>query len=157
MEIQTFTTQLGKEAVRIIGEVPTASGFLIVDDEDNVISDRSDYVYLYREDDECKEYTAEEEQIIPTESYYMGDVPPSPIERAISSLNQRVTDITPYEQTKKAYYGEVEKVFYGVPKGNLSVFLDKSVGYTSERIEDRVIIKFDERLTDTVTITVQIQ
>ena len=66
-----------------------------------------------------------------------------------------ITEITPYEQSKKAYYGEIEKVFYGVPSGNLSVFYDGE--YSVNRIEDRVIIKFPARLTETKDITIQIQ
>ena len=158
-KIQTFTTQFGKEAIRIIGDVPTAeNGFLIVDDEDNVISYRSDYTYLYREDDACKEYTAEAEDIIPTECFAMGDVPISPIQRQINSLNQRVTSITPYEQTKKAYYGEIEKIFYGVPDGNISVYFSNNpAAYDIIRVEDRVTIRFTSRLTDNTDITIMVQ
>ena len=162
-KFSTFRTQLGKSAVRIVGDdFPlTDNGFLIVDDDDNTIADASGYKALYREDESCKEYTKEYEEIIPTESYEMGDTPPSGydvLSRRISAVNSRVSDITPYEQTKVGYYGENEKVFYGVPNGNVSVFFDNYEGeYEESRIEDRLTIKFPERLTDMTNITVMVQ
>ena len=154
-KIDTFHTQIGSPAVRITGAPKAENGFKIYNDEDMVV-DMSEYTHLYREEGTVREYTKDEEEIIEAEGF-VSEIPINPIQKQISALNQRVTDITPYEQTKKAYYGEIEKVFYGVPKGNLSVFFDKNVGYTADRVEDRVTIKFDERLEDTVTITVQIQ
>lgn len=159
-KFQTFRTQANKEGIRVIGDCPTANGFLIVDDNDEVVFDRSDYTYLYREDDRCKEYTKEHEEIIPAESYALGtpDNPFSALSRQISAVNNRVTEITPYEQTKTGYYGENEKVFYGVPDGNVSVFFDNYNGeYTVERIEDRLTVKFPARLTDMTSITVMVQ
>lgn len=155
-KFNTFQTQMGNVAVRVIGDIPLAdNGFEIVDDEDNVIGDMSEFTYLYREDDTCKEYTKEAEEIIPTESFYIGDYPVNPIQKQISALNRRVNEITPYEQTKTAYYGETEKVFYNVPDGNVTVFCD--VENTFSRIEDRLIVKFAERLSDTVEITISVQ
>jgi hypothetical protein len=157
-DFQVFTTQMGNNGIRIIGDVPIAEGFLILDDEDNVIADRSDYTYLYREDDKCKEYTAVEEEIIPTECSYMGDVPTSPIQRQISALNNRVSAITPYEASSKAYYGENYKTFYGVPSGNVSVFFDNYNGeYEVSRIEDRLTVTFPERLTDMTNVKIMVQ
>ena len=159
-KFHVFTTQKGNDGIRIIGDVPLANGFLIVDEKDNVIADRSDYTYLYREDDTCKEYTKVAEEIIPTQGFTLG-TPSSPydvLSRRISAVNNRVTDITPYEQTKVGYYGENEKVFYGVPNGNLTIFFDKYDGeYEVSRIEDRLTITFPERLKDMTNITVMIQ
>ena len=160
-KIGTFTTQFGNDAIRIIGEVPLAeNGFLIVDESDNIIADKSEYTYLYREDDTCKEYTEVAEEQIPTQSFYMGDLPPSGydiLSRRISAVNSRVSDITPYEQTKMAYYGENEKVFYGVPDGVLTVTFDNYDGhYTVNRIEDRVTVSFP-RLTNQTNITIVVQ
>lgn len=154
-EISTYPTQLGNTAIKVKSEAPLAEGFLIVDDEDNVISDKSDFIYLYAEDDESKTYTKVEETPIPTECFYNGDVPISPIERQIASLNKRVSDITPYTATQTGYYGEIEKVFYGVPQGNVTVFCD--VENTVSRIEDRLTVKFSESLSDKTEITIMVQ
>lgn len=152
----TFITQLGNSAVRIVGDVPLAeNGFEIVDDEDNVIGDMSEFTYLYREEENVKEYTKVAEEIIPTQSFAMGDYPVSPVQRQISALNRRVSEITPYTATKMGYYGETEKVFYNVPDGNVTVFCDAE--NTFSRIEDRLIVKFAERLSDTVEITISVQ
>ena len=158
VKFNTFITQLGNVAVRIIGDdVPLAqNGFEIVDD-DNVIGDMSEFTYLYREDESCKEYTKVAEEIIPTESFYVGDYPVDPIQKQINALNRRVSEITPFEQTKTAYYGEIEKVFYGVPDGVLNVTFDKYDGeYTVNRIDDRVVVSFP-RLEDKTDITVMVQ
>lgn len=153
-KFQVFKTQFGNDGIRIYGEVPITDGFRIYAD-DELIADKSDFKYLYREDDVCKEYTKVEETPIPTESYAMGDVPVNPIQRQISALNKRISDITPYTQTKYGYYGETEKVFYNVPNGNVTVFCDVDNSIT--RIEDRLIVKFAEKLTDTVEITIMVQ
>lgn len=154
-EISTFPTQLGNTAIKVKSEAPLAEGFLIVDDEDNVISDKSDFIYLYAEDDDSKTYTKVAETPIPTECFASGDVPVNPIQAQISALNRRVTDITPYKATQTGYFGENEKVFYGVPNGNVTVFCD--VENTVSRFEDRLIVRFAERLADTVEITVMVQ
>jgi len=156
----TFQTQMGNTAVRISGDTPTANGFEIVDDNDNVIADCKEYVYLYREDEKCKEYTKVAEEIIPTQSFATGEFPDSPydvLSRRISAVNSRVTQITPYEQSKVGYYGEVEKVFYGVPSGNVSVFFDDYNGeYEIVRAEDRLTVKFPS-LEKQTNITIMVQ
>ena len=157
-KISTFTTQGGQSAVRLTGEVPIANGFLVVDENDNVVSDKSDFTCLYREGEDFVEYTKVAEDIIPTESYYTGNIPVSPIQKQINALNKRVTDITPYTDTKTAYYGELEKVFYGVPQGFITVSFDNFDGeYTLTRIEDRVKIGFDEKLTEQTNVTIMVQ
>ena len=151
----TFTTQFGNEAVRVnSADAPVArNGFLLLNSKEEVIADRSDFTNLYREDGAIKEYTSVAEEIVPTEGT-QDPVPTNPIVRALSNLNNRITAITPYEQTKTAYYGEVEKVFYGVPNGVLTVNMDGE--YTVERVEDRVYVRF-ERLTETKDITITVQ
>ena len=156
----TFITQLGNSAVRIVGDVPLAeNGFEIVDDNDNVIGDMSEFTYLYREEDNCKEYTKVAEEIIPTQSFATG-VPESAFDvlsKRISAVNSRVSEITPFEQTKTAYYGEIEKVFYGVPDGVLNVTFDKYDGeYSISRIDDRVTVSFP-RLTEQTNISLMVQ
>lgn len=152
---ESFTTQFGNTAIRVISDAPTAEGFLIVDDNDKVVSDKSDFVYLYREDERCKEYTQVEEEPIPTQSFYVGSEP-SPIQRQINALNNRVNQLTPYTASQIGYYGETEKVFYGVPMGNVSVFFDGYSGdYSKSRIEDRLTVSFDALSAETqITISV---
>lgn len=70
---------------------------------------------------------------------------------------QGISNITPYTATQTAYYGESEKVFYGVPDGNITVFWDNYNGdYAVERIADRIVVSFDA-LTDNATISIMIQ
>ena len=163
IKFHSFTTQFGNDAIRIISnEAPLAqNGFLIVDEDDNVISDRSEYVYLYREDDQCKEYTKIPEEIIPAENKAMGDIPESPyskLSHRISSVDGKVNEITPFEETKKAYYGEKEKTFYDVPNGNVSIFFDNYEGdHKTSRIGNRFIVSFPEKLEKATNITVMVQ
>ena len=154
-----FTTQNGQTGVRITGDTPLADGFEIYD-EDTLVADGKDYTYLYREEENVKEYTKEAEEIIPTQSFASGDIPDSAFDvlsRRISAVNSRVTQITPYEQTKTAYFGEIEKVFYGVPDGVLNVTFDKYDGeYSISRIDDRVTVSFP-RLTEQTNISLMVQ
>ena len=155
--ISPFTSQHGYNAVRFIGEeIPTTDkGFKYYDDNDELISDLSEYIYEYRQNEYCVQ-----EDII--ELPKGSDVPLSPssfdvINNRINQLNNQVSDITPFEETKKGYYGEIEKVFYGVPQGNTTVFFDNYNGeYTVNRVEDRLTIRFPERLKDMVTISVMV-
>lgn len=63
----------------------------------------------------------------------------------------------PYTETKIAYYGESEKVFYNVPSGNLSVFFDNYNGnYFTNHIDNRLTVSFDT-LTEATQITISIQ
>ena len=149
------TTQMGRPLLRIVSsDAPVATnGFVLWNDDESKSGDKSDYKYLYREDGNVKEYTTEPEEIIPASGFISG-VPENPITVALSNLNRRVTEITPYIATKKAYFGENEKVFYGVPNGVLTVHMDGE--YTVERIEDRVYVRF-ERLAETKEITITVQ
>ena len=152
---ETCTSQKGNPVVRVISaDAPVATnGFILYTDDEEMSFDRSDYKYLYRIEGDTKEYTTEAEEVVPTESYKTG-IPTNPIAQQFANVNRRITAITPYEQSKKAYFGEIEKVFYGVPKGVLSVHMDGE--YSVERIEDMVRIKF-ERLEETKDITIVVQ
>lgn len=157
VSISPFTTQHGYSAIRFIGEdIPeTDKGFKLYNDKDEVISDFSDYKYLYR----SNEYSTEHDEII----YPKGSdtpLPPSAIDRVnsrISQVNSKVNDITPYEETKKAFYGEIEKVFYNVPEGNTTIFFDNYDGeYEVSRIENRLTVIFADRLKDMTNVTVMV-
>lgn len=158
VEIESFTTQHMNKAVRFIGdEIPsTNKGFKMYDDNDEEILDLSAYIYEYKPN----EYSIEEEEI---QSPIGNNEPLGPsdydrINKRINDLNNKVNYLTPYEETKKAYYGENEKVFYGVPLGNLSVFFSNYTGeYTVQRISDRLVILFPDRLQDMTDITIMVQ
>ena len=77
----------------------------------------------------------------------------------VDDTSNGVTAITPYTETKTAYYGETLKTFYDVPQGNVNITFDNFNGeYTYEREEDRLYITFNEPLEVTQTnITISIQ
>lgn len=155
VSVKPFTTQHGANAIRFVGdEMPTTDkGFKYYDDEDNEIADYSDYTYEYRHNEYSDAY---DEIVYPVGS----DAPlkPSPIDVRLSNMSRQISAITPYEQSKTAYYGEIEKVFYGVPSGNVSVFFDNYDGaYDIVRVEDRVTITFPERLADMTNINISVQ
>lgn len=81
----------------------------------------------------------------------------TPIVGKVDSTANQVDAITPYTETKTAYFGETEKVFYGVPSGNMSVFFTNYNGdYSTSRVNDRVTISFDA-LNEQTDITIMIQ
>ena len=154
--LMPFKTQHGNQGIRVYDVPETDQGFKVYNDDDTVFSDFSAYVYKYRDN----EYTAVEEVIEPATSTYT-QLPPSSYDRLNSKVNRlssQVSEITPYTASKKAYYGEVEKVFYGIPEGETSIFFDNYSGeYFTSRAEDRLVVKFPERLTDTINITIMVQ
>lgn len=158
VSLESFTTQHGNKAIRFIGdEIPTTDkGFRLYDDNDEEVLDLSEYKYEYRQN----EYTVTEEEI---QSPSGNNEPLGPtysdiINKRISDLNTKVNYLTPYEETKKAYYGEKEKTFFNVPSGNVTIFFDSYEGeYITSRIGDRFIISFPETLTKATNITVMVQ
>ena len=81
----------------------------------------------------------------------------TPIVGKVDSTANQVDAITPYTETKTAYFGETEKVFYGVPSGNMSVFFTNYNGdYSTSCVNDRVTISFDA-LTEQTDITIMVQ
>ena len=71
----------------------------------------------------------------------------------IDGARQNISEITPYTETKIGYYGEIEKTFYDVPDGNISVFGLKE--YSIMRIANRISILF-QPLTEQTEITISI-
>ena len=156
--VMPFTSQHGHKGVQFIGEdIPdTDKGFIVYNDDGSVLSDLSEYTYRYA----ANQYTvAEDIPEYPTGS----DAPlqPSAIDRLsgrISRLSSQVQDITPYTDSKMAYYGESEKVFYGVPEGNTSVFFDRyNGGYEVSRIADRLTVTFSDAIIEATNVTIMIQ
>ena len=75
----------------------------------------------------------------------------------ISGVRQNVSEITPYTETKTAYYGDKEITFYNVPQGNVLVqFSNYEGSYSVERESDRLTVSF-EPLTDNTDITITIK
>lgn len=86
VSISPFTTQHGYSAIRFIGEdIPeTDKGFKLYNDKDEVISDFSDYKYIYRQN----EYSTEHDEII----YPKGsDAPLQP--SAYDNLSRRISKV----------------------------------------------------------------
>jgi len=164
-KIHSFTTQLGQNALRVISsEAPLAeNGFSIIDENDEIIADRSDYTFLYREDDKCKEYTAQPETIISPEFSYTGIQPESPysiLSREISAVASQVSAITPYEESMDAYVGDTECVFNISIQGDISAFVvdrdGNSIPNTVTREDDKIRVAF-EALDQVATVTISIQ
>lgn len=158
VDISSFTTQHGHDAVRFIGdEIPeTDKGFKLYNDDDTVMVDLSRFKYIYKPN----EYSVEKD-IIDEPSGNYEPLPPSAWDRLNSKVNRlssQVTEITPYTDTKTAYYGETEKTFYGVPQGNTSVFFTNyNGGYTVSRVSDRLTVAFGTALEASTDITISIQ
>ena len=75
----------------------------------------------------------------------------------IAGTRQNVSAITPYTETKTAYYGESEKTFYNIPDGNITVLFDNYNGsYSVKRTVDRVTVSFDT-LTKATNITISVK
>ena len=155
-EVKTSITQMGNTVIRVISEeAPVAdNGFVLISGDKTF--DKSTFKYLYREDGNVKEYTEVAEEIIPASGYVSG-IPENPLARQLSAMNQRISNLEPYKETKTAYYGEKEKRFYGVPSGVVTVFFDKYDGeYTISRMDDVLTVSFPALANETnITIMVQ--
>lgn len=80
-----------------------------------------------------------------------------PVTAKVDDTSNRVTSITPYTDTKTAYYGDTSITFYDAPQGNVSVFFDGYNGaYSVSRVENRLSVSFDALDKQTqVTISIQ--
>ena len=80
-----------------------------------------------------------------------------PVTAKVDDTSNRVTSITPYTDTKTAYYGDTSITFYDAPQGNVSVFFDGYNGaYSVSRVENRLSVSFDALNKQTqVTISIQ--
>lgn len=156
-----FTTQHGYNAIRFVGEtIPeTDKGFKLYDDNDNEISDFSDYQFIYRPN----EYSVEHDEIV----YPKGtDAPLSPspydnLSKRINKVSTQVNNITPYADSKNAYIDETECIFENVYKeGTLTVnVVDRNgilIDYQVEREDNNIIVTF-EPLEEVATVSITIQ
>lgn len=92
-----------------------------------------------------------------------GELPPSAIDKLnqrINSVSNRVSNITPYEESKKAYIGDTEVSFNKVKDGmiNASVITESgnSMPITMEITDKEIKVKFDE-LNEVATVKISIQ
>ena len=161
VSIMPFTTQHGYNAIRFIGEdIPeTDKGFKLYDDNDEVISDYSEYTNIYRKN----EYSVEHDEIV----YPKGSnqpLNPSPydnLSRRISQVSSQVNAITPYTDSKNAYIDDTECVFENVYKeGALTVnVVDRngvSINYQVVKEDNNIIVTF-EPLEEVATVSIVIQ
>ena len=76
---------------------------------------------------------------------------------AVDNMGHMIDDITPYTETKTAYYNEKEKTFYNVPSGNVLVQFSKYGGsYSVNRVSDILTVTFDQLDHETdITITIK--
>lgn len=159
--IMPFTTQHGYNAIRFIGEdIPeTDKGFKLYNDNDEVISDYSEYTYIYRQN----EYSIEHDEIV----YPKGSnqpLKPSPydnLSRRINQVSAQVNAITPYTDSKNAYIDDTECVFENVYKeGALTVnVIDRngvSIDFEVAKEENNIIVTF-EPLEEVATVSITIQ
>lgn len=156
-EVATTISQLGQTVIRVISEeAPVAEdGFVLISGDKTF--DRSSFKYLYREDGNVKEYTEVAEEIIPASGYISG-VPENPLAKQLSAMNQRISNLTPYTESRDVYIGETECRF-AKRNGNISAFLN--VGGLQKPCEIQtdeayIIVSFDE-LEDVGTVTISIQ
>ena len=74
----------------------------------------------------------------------------------INGTRQSVANITPYTETKKAYYGYDALPFYNVPDGNVQVIFSNYNGeYAFKRVGHGLLVTF-EKLIEATDITISI-
>ena len=79
------------------------------------------------------------------------------IDKAYAGYN-KANALEPYKDTKTAYYGDTSVTFYDAPQGRVSVFIDDlPIDYSVSRIEDRLVVSFDQLEVASVQITISIQ
>lgn len=81
----------------------------------------------------------------------------STLEETQEQQGEAIEELTPYTDTKTAYYGETSKTFYNVPEGNVTVYFNNYDGpYSVNRIEDRLTISFNALEVQTnITISIK--
>lgn len=171
--ITPFTTQHGFKAIRFKGDdIPeTDMGFVVYEDNGTILSNFSDYKYLYRPN----EYSVEEDEI----EYPVGsneELTPLPnpfvsVAQMITQVNEHanqvdehaqemVEEITPYTETKTAYIDDTEITFETDVTGVISILaVDRNgvtIPTTFEREGNKIMVLFAplEEVTD-ITINIQ--
>ena len=154
ISLSSFETQNGNVGIRVIGSMPTTDkGFKVYDDNDILIGDYSDFIYLYNPN----EYTKIEEEKISAQGTN-AMLPPSAYDKlakSISRVNRKVNNITPYVESKMAYIGDTECIFNKIKDGNISAWIE-SKPCTFEVVDDKIIVSFEE-LEEVTTVHISIQ
>ena len=149
--LMPFKTQHGNQGIAVLNGMPqTDKGFKVYNDNDKVFADYSDYIYLYREN----QYTTVEETIIPAQCGY-SPLPPSQISRQIASLNNRVSEVTPYTETKQAYIDDTE-VEFDYRDGNITAYVADGQVPCNVLVEDNKIKVSFEALEEPAKVTISI-
>ncbi len=153
-----FKTQHGNQGVRVIGDMPeTDKGFKSYGDDDSVISDFSDYTYLYGENEYTKVQETKE-----SASISFQPIPPSSYDRLssrVSQVSSQVSAITPLTMSKNVYVGDTECEFDLVKGGNINAWLvtnDTQTPCVFEVIDNKIKVLFEE-LNEVGTINISIQ
>lgn len=91
------------------------------------------------------------------------ELPPSAIDRLnsrINSVSNRVSNITPYEESKTAYIGDTETRFSKVKDGNINAYCITESGVskvvTMEFPQNEIVVKY-EPLEEVATVSISIQ
>ena len=74
-------------------------------------------------------------------------------------LAGQIEELTPYTETKTAYYGDTEVTFYDIPSGNITVYVKDSEGnypnYATSKKGNTITVTFDPVIHDTeITISI---
>ena len=78
-----------------------------------------------------------------------------PVTAKTDDTANKVVEITPWTASKTAYIDDTECVFKNVPQGNVNAFVG-GVNYANfERLDDRIIVKF-EPLTEAKEVTINV-
>ena len=171
--ITPFTTQHGFRAIRFKGDDihETDMGFVVYEDNGVILSNLSDYKYLYRPN----EYSVEKDII----EYPVGsneELTPLPnpfvsVAQMITQVNEHanevdahaqemVEEITPYTETKTAYIDDTDIVFETDAMGVITILaIDRdgiTIPTTFEREGNKIIVSF-EPLQQVTNVTISIQ
>lgn len=94
---------------------------------------------------------------------YHVDTEPTAIDRLnsrINSVSNRVSNITPYEESKTAYIGDTETRFPKVKDGNINAYCITESGVskvvTMELSQNEIVVKY-EPLEEVATVSISIQ
>lgn len=78
-----------------------------------------------------------------------------PVTAKTDDTANKVEEITPWTVSKTAYIDDTECIFTNVPSGNVNAFVG-GVNYANfERLDDRIIVKF-EPLTESKEVTINV-
>lgn len=155
-----FKTCSGYDAIRIVSEIeiPTMiNGFKFYQNEEELISDFSDYKYQYTKDSYSM---IQDSNVSGVPSYTPLPTPYDSLSHRISVISSQVNDITPIIMSKNAYIDDTMVEFdYTTKQGNISAWLengDVQVPCEFEVIENKIIVYFNA-LEEVSVVKVSIQ